>query len=336
MDNNVNNISNLSIFEDYEFNINSQTNTANLIIRFIEILHAEYQIEFSFKDLTLSPTQAPTITSNNPSKSPTLFPTKSPSKSPTLFPTKTPSKTPSKSPTLFPTKSPSKSPTLFPTKTPSKTPSKSPTLFPTKSPSKSPTLFPTKSPSYTPTKTPTYSPSYFPTKFPTKNPTITPTQQTMNPTINPTQTPTQQTQIPSTNPTNMPTINDLLSTDVFESINEQNEITIFKGMTMSYSVMLGLFIGIGIIILMTMFVCILLCCVILRQKRKYKEKVGEIERIQSVPTLSPGFIPTITKLGSFGSIKDVPPIPIQAIPSNENHYETNQIQIEMSPKSVSN
>eukprot|EP01083_Nonionella_stella_P197364 725679_1 len=221
MDNNVNNISNLSIFEDYEFNINSQTNTANLIIRFIEILHAEYQIEFSFKNLTLSPTQSPT-------------------------------------------------------------------------------------------------------------------QQTTNPTINPTQTPTQQTQIPSTNPTNMPTINDLLSTDVFESINEQNEITIFKGMTMSYSVMLGLFIGIGIIILMTMFVCILLCCVILRQKRKYKEKVGEIERIQSVPTLSPGFIPTITKLGSFGSIKDVPPIPIQAIPSNENHYETNQIQIEMSPKSVSN
>eukprot|EP01083_Nonionella_stella_P274643 932337_1 len=89
-----------------------------------------------------------TVTTESPTKTPTISPTKYPTKSPTKTPIKDPTQSPTKYPTQLPTKTPSKNPTQFPTKNPTKYPS----IYPTKYPTKQPSNLPTKSPTNQPTK----------------------------------------------------------------------------------------------------------------------------------------------------------------------------------------
>merc|ERR1719204_555145 len=107
----------------------------------------------------------------------------------TLEPTRSPTLLPSKMPTKSPTRSPSSSPTIFPTETPSQQPS----VIPTPSPNPAPSVVPTPSPSKLPTTSqPSERPSLMPSPSPTKLPTtLEPTPLTMEPTVGPTMSPTK-------------------------------------------------------------------------------------------------------------------------------------------------
>eukprot|EP01084_Bolivina_argentea_P030533 56548_1 len=227
------NFNNLSIFEDYDFIRNNQTNAAKLTIRFIEILYTTYTIEFSFKDVTIAPTQTPTITTINPSNSPTLSPTippsiapsNAPSNIPTIAPSVTPSNAPTFSPTISPTISPSNAPSITPTLNPSIAPTTPPTIAPSIAPSLNPTNVPTISPSIAPSNAPT-NPSQQPTKYPSympsQTPTISPTNPTVLPTKNPTKNPTIISESPTINPSHNPTKYPIIET-TFESMESMDK-----------------------------------------------------------------------------------------------------------------
>eukprot|EP01084_Bolivina_argentea_P317956 551316_1 len=111
--------------------------------------------------VTMNPSNYPTITTNNP--------TKIPSKSPTQITT---------NPSKYPSQSPSENPSKYPTEM-TMNPSENPSKYPTQSPSENPSKYPTET-----TMNPSENPSKYPTQSPSENPSKYPTETTMNPSEN--------------------------------------------------------------------------------------------------------------------------------------------------------
>jgi hypothetical protein len=123
------------------------------------------------------PAARATATTNAPTSTMTILPTKPPTAVPTFSPTIPPTTDPTNSPTIPPTTDPTNSPTISPTTDPTNSPTNNPTGLPTFAP----TVVPTHGPSAAPTILPTHEPTIAPTRSPTIHPTVA--LMTMQPTL---------------------------------------------------------------------------------------------------------------------------------------------------------
>ena len=140
---------------------NAFSGCSNLVIyttsgSYAETYAKEHGIAFQLTD-------APEVTPEPPSPTPTVTPSPTPTVTPSLTPTLTPSPTP--------TVTPSPTPTITPSPTPTVTPSPTPTITPSPTPTATPTVTPSPTPIVTPK--PIATPDGIVTPEPTWNPTIT-------------------------------------------------------------------------------------------------------------------------------------------------------------------
>ena len=110
----------------------------------------------------LATTDIPTSSPRDPTRSPSLRPTRRPTRQPSKAPTPEPTRQPSNAPTPEPTRRPSKAPTPEPTRRRSKAPTAAPTAAPTPRPTPAPTPDPTPDPTPAPTPNPTQKPTSLP------------------------------------------------------------------------------------------------------------------------------------------------------------------------------